>query len=152
MTIARIYRIYSNAPALQGKSYIGQTTLSLHDRFRKHKNGSNGLCELYLDIHKHGAKSFHIEELMSFDMDNDGYTFVCVSSAEFYFIKKYNSIENGWNNILPLSKNTPGIELSCFYEEVCGIYKEKQRAKNQRYYAKVKQRRMDSRKSIEIVV
>ena len=139
MTISRIYRIYApNVHALRGKSYIGQTSLPLKERFRKHKNGSNGLCALYMAIHRYGVDKFIIEELMSFDMDE--YTSVCVSSAEYYFIKAFNTIDNGWNNILPISRNTPGIEISCFYDEICGIHKEKQRAKNQRYYAKVKER------------
>lgn len=58
--------IYKITNSVNGKFYIGKTTLTIEERFKKHfYNHKNGQTHLYRAMRKHGFDSFIIEELES---------------------------------------------------------------------------------------
>jgi hypothetical protein len=91
-----IYRVINK---VNGKSYIGLTTLSLSERKHKHwlnsKNPEkNKRQAIYLAINKYGWDNFEWQELCSaLTKDN-------LIELEKDFIKEYDSYRNGYNNTL----------------------------------------------------
>lgn len=82
--------IYKITNLINGKVYIGQTSLTPEIRFDKHKRcyKSNGCSKLYRAMRKYGKKNFIIETICKTnnpDID------------EKYWIKYYNSVELGYN-------------------------------------------------------
>lgn len=91
--------IYRAINKVNGKSYIGLTTLTLGERKHKHwlnsKNpDKNKKQALYLAISKYGWDNFEWQEVCS------ALTKENLAQLEIDFIKEYNTYEVGYNNTL----------------------------------------------------
>jgi len=81
--------------------YIGKTEETIHKRFLGHKrDGKNaggkktgGDGKLHFEMHAKNCIGFHIEEL------DKAFSPQELSEKESFYIKKYDSIKNGWNKI-----------------------------------------------------
>lgn len=77
-----------------GKSYIG-SSLNIYKRVKDHFSNlifdRHEIIELNKDFKEYGIESFEVFQLVSCDKDLRCY-------MEGYYIKKYNSINNGYNN------------------------------------------------------
>lgn len=87
-----IYIIKNN---INDKVYIGQTKLSLSERFKKHIYDSKTPCKkhrpLFLAFEKYGIENFYIELIEDCDSE-------FADEREIYWIKYFNSYnENGYN-------------------------------------------------------
>jgi len=83
--------VYKITCLANNKVYIGQTIQDLETRFNAHCYKGSDCSKLARAIQKYGRENFIIEELESCNsMDN-------LNKAEIYWIKEYNSIENGYN-------------------------------------------------------
>lgn len=82
--------VYIITNTVNGKVYIGQTRKALSERMRHHFSKYETCRKLKEAIEQYGEKSFtySVLELVPFSKLNE---------REAYFIKKYNSIENGYN-------------------------------------------------------
>lgn len=87
----RTCKVYIITNDVNSKVYIGQTTNSIHERFKQHCNTK--YTKLGKAISEIGKEHFHISILK----DNIENLDVLVS-IEQYYIDKYNSIENGYNS------------------------------------------------------
>ncbi len=58
-------KIYLVRNTANGKTYVGQTTLTVENRWKRHVNESihNSRCRIHMAIRKYGAESFVVEEL-----------------------------------------------------------------------------------------
>lgn len=95
--------IYKITNHINGKVYIGKTSLSIQERFEEHKRDSiRGRMEkrpLYDAFSKYGIDNFEIEEIEQVENDE------IASDREQYWIKEYNSYigspnSNGYNATL----------------------------------------------------
>jgi group I intron endonuclease len=87
MNLCSIYKITNN---VNGKVYIGQTWKLIKYRFDAHKR-SKHCIKLYNAMEKHGRENFSIE-LITFCSTQE-----TADYWEEYFIKKYDSINLGYN-------------------------------------------------------
>ena len=84
--------IYKITNSINEKVYIGQTWRSLQRRFYEHKKPSQKLCiKLHNAFNKHGRDNFQIVKIASCKTQE------MADLLEYHFIKKYNSIMNGYN-------------------------------------------------------
>jgi len=87
-------RIYKITNIKNNKIYIGFTIQNIKDRWYGHisdtNNGSN--LKIHNAIRKHGKESFRIEEIYT-SKDKDH----CLNIMEEYFIKHFDSVNNGYN-------------------------------------------------------
>lgn len=87
--------IYKITNDINGKVYIGKTSLSIDKRFKQHVLDSNkNRCNkrpLYDAMNKYGVENFHIEVIEENISDED------INDKEIYYIRKYNSYI-GFNN------------------------------------------------------
>jgi group I intron endonuclease len=85
-----IYKITNN---MNDKCYIGQTIKTIEDRISNHKQsakrGEN--TKFYNAIRKYGWDNFSIEVIATTDTQET------LDELETYFIKKYDSVNNGYN-------------------------------------------------------
>lgn len=91
--MACIYKIINQ---INNKVYIGQTMSSLKVRWNGHKTAwrQSGNCKaLYSAFDKYGIENFTIEPIEECDLDN-------INEREKYWIKHYNSYNNGYNMTL----------------------------------------------------
>ena len=90
MSYGTIYKITNTKT---GKVYIGKTTRSIYDRLQGHINSANKGDNFQLSraIRKYGAENFTIEPIDVADSRDE------LNEKEVYYIKKYNSLENGYN-------------------------------------------------------
>lgn len=91
--------IYRAINKINGKSYIGLTTLTLGERKHKHWLNSrnpnkNKKQAFYLAIEKYGWDSFEWQEICS------ALTKENLMELEKQFIKEYDTFENGYNNTI----------------------------------------------------
>jgi hypothetical protein len=95
--------IYKITNKINGKVYIGKTSLTIEKRFKEHINDSKRFrCEkrpLYDAMNKYGVENFIIEEVETNITDED------INDKEQYYIKIYNSYigfdnSNGYNATL----------------------------------------------------
>ena len=91
--------IYRALNTINGKSYIGLTTLSLGERKHKHwlnfrNPDKNKKQALYLAMTKYGWDKFEWQELCS------ALTKADLIELEKQFIQEYDSYQNGYNNTL----------------------------------------------------
>lgn len=91
MNIGYIYKITN---LINNKVYIGQTERTIELRWKQHLNNVDKLSySLYSAIKKYGINNFKIEELEQCPIEELDY-------KEQYWIKKYNSYSNGYNENL----------------------------------------------------
>lgn len=87
--------IYKITNDINGKVYIGKTSLSIDKRFKQHVLDSNkNRCNkrpLYDAMNKYGVENFHIKVIEENISDED------INDKEIYYIRKYNSYI-GFNN------------------------------------------------------
>jgi group I intron endonuclease len=91
MSICSIYKIINEA---NGKVYIGQTWSPVLERFRKHGYASSNCVKIRNAINKYGSDNFKIELITVCSTQE------VADHLEMYFIKQYNSIENGYNVLM----------------------------------------------------
>lgn len=113
-----IYQIYN---PFNMKSYIGQTIVTIHKRFIKHKTTSrkhpSHSIYLYTDARDYGWDIFDVREIEKICRKSKEELVSVLNEKEIYYIKEYNALyPNGYNiakggNVLP---NT--------YDE-CVVYK-----------------------------
>lgn len=88
--------------------YIGKTEETIHKRFLGHKRDAKnaggkktgGDGKLHFEMHAKNCIGFHIEELDKAFSPQD------LSEKESLYIKKFDSIKNGWNKITASSTKT----------------------------------------------
>lgn len=83
--------IYKITNKVNGKVYIGQTVNKLEKRFREHCFVGSGCKKLSRAIKKYGKNNFIIEQIDLAHSKNEA------DDKEIYYIKKYNSIKDGYN-------------------------------------------------------
>lgn len=91
-----MYLVYKITCLSNGKIYVGQTTETLKQRFKRHLN-YNGDTKFYRAIKKYGKENFKIELIDTANNQKE------LDEKEFYWIKKLNAVEKGYN-----SKNSMG--------------------------------------------
>ena len=92
-----MYYIYKISNIQNNKMYVGKTTNSIENRFKRHINDalSNRLdTHLARAIRKYGKENFFIEEIDTAQSIEE------LNEKEIYWIKYYNSCKNGYNETL----------------------------------------------------
>lgn len=87
------YTIYIIKNKINEKVYIGATTKTIRHRFMRHKSYKdvNSTNEFYRDMALLGEENFFVEELeVTYDLYD-------ARGLERYYIKKFDSINNGYN-------------------------------------------------------
>ena len=89
--------IYLITNKINNKKYVGKTTKSIKERWEEHlKDSKKEKCEirpLYRAIRKYGIENFTIEEIEKCNI-------ISLSEKEQYWIKYYNTYEDGYNATL----------------------------------------------------
>lgn len=87
-------RIYIIKNTINDKVYVGQTTMSIEDRFKQHLNHSKSKnsYEFYQAISELGEENFYIESL------EENIDIKDLDVREVYWIKQYDSFDNGYNS------------------------------------------------------
>ena len=87
--------IYKITNLINGKEYVGQTGLSIEERFKEHiKASQRGVDRpLYRAFRKYGIDNFIIEELEECSLNE-------LSEKETFWIQNENSYNNGYNATL----------------------------------------------------
>lgn len=84
--------IYKITNKINGKCYIGQTSISTKERWARHCEPSSKCYGLSNAIKKYGKENFIIEELGQYKNQED------LNNAEMYFISWFNCMTpNGYN-------------------------------------------------------
>ena len=86
----RRWCVYMHINMVNNKVYIGQTTLTLEERFKKHIYESKGRTKhrpLYIAFNKYGIENFYIELIEDCVME-------LADEREQFWIKKYNSYKD----------------------------------------------------------
>lgn len=119
--------IYIIKNKINNKVYIGLTTRCIQIRFKEHlkllKSNENQI--IHKAIKKHGKENFYVELLEECDKN-------ILDEKEKFYIKKYNSIQNGYNVTLGGRGYTPvptTIKPS-IVNEIINLYKEGQSLRN----------------------
>jgi group I intron endonuclease len=82
--------IYKATNKINGKVYIGQTTVDLKKR-RSHHENTQVRYYFHRAIKKHGKDNFNWQILEHCDSKEE------MDDMEFHYIKQYNSLNNGYN-------------------------------------------------------
>lgn len=111
-----IYIIKNN---INDKVYIGQTTMSIEDRFKNHIKKStikSRTYKIYNAFRKYGVDNFFIELL------EDNIPIEDLDKKEIYYIEKYDSFKNGYNS----TKGGDGRVINKKYDEseILSLYKD----------------------------
>lgn len=89
--------IYKITNLINGKEYIGQTSLSIQERFKRHIRDANKKYynnrPLYNAINKYGVENFVIEKLEECSIEE-------VNQKEIEYINRFNTYSNGYNATL----------------------------------------------------
>ena len=108
--------IYCITNQINGKQYVGKTTISITKRFKEHCNDSKKeRCEkrpLYNAMNKYGIENFIVEKLIQCEPDE-------LDSYEKLFIEKLDTYNNGYN----ATKGGDGSILFD-YKQIIDLYKE----------------------------
>lgn len=86
-----LYNIYVIKNKINNKLYFGQTINSLQHRFKEHCKKSNNCKKIRNAIQKYGKENFWIELVAT------TYNETLVNYLELFYIKTYNSTNNGYN-------------------------------------------------------
>lgn len=87
-------KIYLITNTINNKTYVGQTKLTIEQRFKEHQQFSKSKkMAISYAIQKYGKDSFTIELLEECDITN-------LDEKETFYIKKYKSYEEGYNNTI----------------------------------------------------
>ena len=90
-----IGHIYTITNIQNGMRYVGQTTLSLEERYKAHctdaKKERNKKRKLYRAMNEFGFNSFVIEEIEAVD------EYRLLDFREIFWIAELNTFENGYN-------------------------------------------------------
>lgn len=120
--------IYKVLNKINGKVYIGQTTQNLKTRWSQHKyNSKNGSCKINRAIRKYGIENFEIQEI------DNGNCIEELNKKEEFYIKKYDSINYGYN-IRSGGKNS--IRSQETKNKISKARKGKYKGKNAGFYGK----------------
>ena len=93
--------IYKITNKVNGKVYIGQSIRPIEQRFQRHINDSvNNILDTHFAraIRKYGKENFYIELVETCDNQTE------LNLREQYWIRKYDSINNGYNETDATSK------------------------------------------------
>ena len=85
--------IYKITNKINGKIYIGQTSSTTEERWKGHKyawHSTRSCPTLYNAFDKYGIENFEIEEIEQCNTKD-------LNEREIYWIKQYNSYEEGYN-------------------------------------------------------
>lgn len=86
--------IYKIVNKINGKIYVGQTTETIEQRFKRHmgyqKNQSD--TKFYRAVRKHGVDNFYIEIIEEVD------DVELLNTREEYWIRKLDTVNNGYNS------------------------------------------------------
>ena len=113
--------IYKITNIQNDKIYIGQTIRPIKDRFHRHVNDAmNNILDTHFAraIRKYGKDSFIIEVI------DEATTQEELNQKEQYWIKNFNSVENGYNETYAINKCGGNTYQSKTFEEM-NIIKEK---------------------------
>ena len=107
--------IYTITNIHDGMKYVGQTTLSIEERYKAHcidaKKEKNRERSLYHAMNKYGYNSFVIEEIETVDDET------LLDSREIFWIEELRTFENGYNE----TKGGKGT-LIYDHEEIIRLY------------------------------
>jgi len=84
-------KVYAIKNQINDKFYIGQTTIDLEKRIKAHFKPSNECIKLRNAVKKYGRKNFIYGIVDYAESKNE------LDRKEAYYIKKFNSINNGYN-------------------------------------------------------
>ena len=107
--------IYKITNIQNNKAYIGQTIRPIKDRFHRHINDAmNNILDTHFAraIRKYGKESFIIETIDSANSQSE------LNEKEQYWIRYYNSINEGYNETDAISKCGGNTYLSKSEEEM----------------------------------
>lgn len=96
--------IYIISCKVNGKNYIGQVTHDYNRRFRRHlrtafkTKRSVRNCKFYRAIRKYGPENFSVQCLDQKEFDEITECVKWLDEREIFFIKKFDSYENGYNS------------------------------------------------------
>ena len=108
--------IYKITNLINGKEYIGKTSLTIEERFKQHiKDSTRRDFEkrpLYDAMNKYGIENFIVEEIEQCNND-------LLNEREEYWIDYYGTFHNGYNA-------TKGGDGSFYidYDEIINLFKE----------------------------
>ena len=89
--------IYKITNLVNGKEYIGQTSLSIQERFKQHIHDANkgyyNHRPLYNAFNKYGIENFIVEELEECNTEE-------INQKEIEYINKFDTYSNGYNATL----------------------------------------------------
>ena len=114
--------IYIIKNTINKKVYIGQTTQKVEDRFKQHlkllKSNSNQI--IHKAIKKYGKDKFYYE-ILEYGVDVQD-----LNKKEEYYIKIYNSVENGYNISYGggQSRRTPLISSEEDIKDIIALYED----------------------------
>ena len=107
--------IYKITNIQNNKVYIGQTIRPIKDRFHRHINDAmNNILDTHFAraIRKYGKDNFVIEEIDKANNQNE------LNEKEQYWIRYYNSVNEGYNETDAISKCGGNTYLSKTEEEM----------------------------------
>lgn len=90
--------IYIIRNTINDKVYIGQTTMTVIERFKNHLKPSvckqRSTYKLYNAMNKYGKENFYVETLESnIPVDE-------LDNKEIYYIEQFDSLDNGYNTVM----------------------------------------------------
>ena len=110
--------IYTITNIHDGMKYVGQTTLTIEERYKAHcidaKKEKNRERRLYHAMNEYGYNSFLIEEIETVDDET------LLDSREIFWIEELRTFENGYNE----TKGGKGT-LLYDHEEIIRLYQQK---------------------------
>lgn len=115
------YKIYCLTNLITNKKYIGVTKQKMYDRLKAGK-GYKPTTKINLAIQKYGWQNFEYEIL--FETDNKE----LAGMLEVEYIKKYDTIDNGYNMQSGGFKNFTGVKMNEYQKQ-----KNRERQKGKHY-------------------